>query len=429
MLHANSPSRCETPAKTGKTIAAGTVCYTFVAGCFDRTFLLKFTLAMISIESLRKQFRSEFGGEPQVFCAPGRVNLIGEHVDYSEGIVLPLAINRTCYALAQPRRDRRLRIRSIQFDQTVEYAVNDSHRNTQEWAAYVRGVAWALEQSGDHITGADILVSSDVPLGAGLSSSAALEVSSAFALLAISGRHKDLTTIARLCQRAENEYVGMRCGIMDQIVACFGKRDHAILIDCRTLEATPVPLDGAKVRVVVANTMAKHALVSSEYNRRRAECEEAVRRIRARKPSVRTLRDVTWAEIEAEAADWPAPIRHRARHVTTEIARVEAAAIALQAGRYEEVGRLMAASHESLDLDFQVSCAELNTMVSLANELPGCIGARMTGGGFGGCTVNLVWANQAESFAKELAQRYKQATSVQPDVYVCEPSDGARQIR
>jgi galactokinase len=384
---------------------------------------------MISIDSLRKQFRSEFGGEPQVFCAPGRVNLIGEHVDYSEGLVLPLAIDRACYALAQPRRDRRLRIRSIQFDQTVEYAVNDPHRNTQEWAAYVRGVSWALEQSGDHIPGADILVSSDVPLGAGLSSSAALEVSSALALLATSGRHKDLTTIARLCQRAENEYVGMQCGIMDQLVACFGKKDHAILIDCRTLETTPVPLDGAKVSVIVANTMAKHALVSSEYNRRRTECEEAVRRIRARKPSVRTLRDVTWAEIEAEAANWPEPIRRRARHVTTEIARVEAAAVALQAGRYEEVGRLMAASHESLDSDFQVSCAALNTMVSLANELPGCIGARMTGGGFGGCTVNLVWANQAGSFAKELAQRYKQATSVQPDVYLCEPSDGARQIR
>ncbi len=193
---------------------------------------------------------------------PGRVNLIGEHVDYSEGWVLPLAIDRVCYALVQPRRDRRLRIHSVQFNQTVEYALNDANRNQKEWGTYVRGVAWAIEQLGDRLPGADLLVSSEVPLGAGLSSSAALEVASALALLSTSGRRKDLTTIARLCQRAENEFVGMRCGIMDQLVACFGKKDHAILIDCRTLETTSVPLDGAKVGVVVANTMAKHALVA-----------------------------------------------------------------------------------------------------------------------------------------------------------------------
>jgi len=384
---------------------------------------------MPPLETLRKQFRTQFGGEPQVYCAPGRVNLIGEHVDYSEGWVLPLAIDRVCYALVQPRRDRRLRIHSAQFNQTVEYALNDANRTQKEWATYVRGVAWAIEQTGDRFPGADLLVSSEVPLGAGLSSSAALEVACALALLSTSGRRKDLTTIARLCQRAENEFVGMQCGIMDQLVACFGKKDHALLIDCRTLETMPVPLDGTKVRVVVANTMAKHALVASEYNRRRAECEEAVRRIRARRTTVRTLRDVTWADIEKESTDWPDAIRRRARHVTTEIGRVEAAASALQAGRYEEVGKLMSASHESLDEDFQVSCDELNTMVELANELPGCIGARMTGAGFGGCTVNLVWTKQAESFAKDLAKRYKAATGITPEVMVCEPSDGAHQIR
>jgi galactokinase len=383
---------------------------------------------MPPLETLRKQFRTQFAGEPRVYCAPGRVNLIGEHVDYSEGWVLPLAIDRVCYALVQSRRDRRLRIHSVQFNQTVEYALNDANRNQKEWAAYVRGVAWAIEQLGDRLPGADLFVSSEVPLGAGLSSSAALEVASALALLGAGGRRKDPTAIARLCQRAENEYVGMQCGIMDQLVACFGKKDHAILIDCRTLETTPVPLDGAKVGVVVANTMAKHALVSSEYNRRRAECEEAARRIRARRTSVRTLRDVTWAEIEKESANWPDAIRRRARHVTTEIARVQAAALALQAGRYEEVGKLMAASHKSLDEDFQVSCDELNTMVELANELPGCIGARMTGAGFGGCTVNLIWAEQAEAFAKDLAKRYEAATAVTPEVMLCEPSDGARQI-
>ncbi len=389
---------------------------------------------MIDVNKLQREFRTAFGREKSsadelhIFRAPGRVNLIGEHVDYSEGFVLPMAIDRACYVAARRRTDGRLRMRSAQFSETIECGLNDARPAQSHWSAYPRGVAWALTQAGERLTGADILISSEVPLGAGLSSSAALEVSTALALLTLNKRRMEGTRMAKLCQRAENEYVGMQCGIMDQTVACCGERGHAILIDCRSLETTPVPLDSARVRVVVANTMAKHALVSSEYNRRRVECAEAVKLLRRTKHNVRTLRDVTWEEIAEEAAEWPENIQRRARHVTTEIARVGEAVDALRGGDFAAMGRLMAESHTSLDEDFEVSCKELNTMVRLANELEGCYGARMTGGGFGGCTVNLVEAKHADKFAAALTKKYQKETGVKPEIYICEASDGAAQI-
>jgi len=384
---------------------------------------------MIDLAKLVRDFQKRFDSGPRIFWAPGRVNLIGEHVDYSEGFVLPIAIDRHCAVLAAPRTDRRLRFHSQEFGETIECALTDGAAKPGHWSAYVRGVAWALTQAGEHLTGADMLIASDVPIGAGLSSSAAIEVATAFALLEINRRRLDRTRIATLCQRAENEYVSMRCGIMDQLVACCGVAGNAILIDCRTLETSAVPVDANRVRIVVANTMAKHKLVGSEYNQRRKECEDAVQRVRVRHHNVRTLRDVTWPEIESEAAAWPDTIRRRARHVTTEIARVDAAVTALRGGNIVEVGRLMSASHASLDSDFEVSCKELNAMVEIAASLPGCFGARMTGGGFGGCTVNLVAPNDVEAFVEQLAKRYRKATSISPEIYVCEPSDAAGEIR
>lgn len=357
------------------------------------------------------------------------MNLIGEHVDYSEGLVLPLAIDRSCFVAARRRSDGRLRMRSVQFEEAIECALTDPRPHKAHWSSYPRGVAWALAQAGERLSGADLLISSEVPLGAGLSSSAALEVSTALALLGVHGRLMELARLAKLCQRAENEYMGMQCGIMDQTVACFGQRGHAVLIDCRTLETSPVPLDSARVRVVVANTMAKHALVSSEYNRRREECAEAVGLIRKTRHNVRTLRDVSWEEIEKESEKWPEKIRCRARHVTTEIARVRDAVTALSSGDFETMGRLMAESHASLDKDFEVSCGELNLMAGLAQQLPGCYGARMTGGGFGGCTVNLVEAKQAVAFSDALQKSYKKETGVKAEIYITEPSDGASQLK
>ncbi len=377
---------------------------------------------------LKDKFRKCFGGEPRVFRAPGRVNLIGGHVDYNEGWVLPIAIDRYCHVLARARADGALRTHSVQFDETVEHRIGEPRSNIHHWSNYVRGVAWSLGEAGARICGADLLIASDVPVGSGLSSSAALEVSTAFALLGVSNQTMERTAVARACQRAENEFVGMRCGLMDQLAACFGKQGHALRIDCRTLAVEPVPLDEAQVRVVVANTMVKHALASSEYNARRQECEAAVRWIQTQRSGVRALRDVAWHEIEPLTKTWPENLRRRARHVTTEIARVPAAVEAMRRGDWHAMRRLMDASHASLDADYQVTSPELNTMVALARELPGYCGARMTGGGFGGCTVNLVRAENAEAFAAELAVHYERATGQRPEVYVCRASEGAAEI-
>lgn len=386
------------------------------------------SLTMTDLARLKEKFAEKFGGEPRIFRAPGRVNLIGEHVDYNDGLVLPIAIDRYCYVLARARGDTTLRVHSEQFGETMEHALGAPRDDAHHWSDYVRGVAWALAETGAQIRGADVFISSEVPVGGGVSSSAALEVASAFALLGASDQQLDLTALACACQRAENEFVGMRCGLMDQLTACFGRKYHALRVDCRTLDIEPVPLDESQVRVVVANTMVKHALAISEYNARRQECEAAVRCIQTQRSSVRSLRDVTWHEIELLSATWPENLRRRARHVTTEIARVPAAVEALRRGDWEAMGRLMEASHASLDADYQVTSPELNTMVALACELPGYCGARMTGGGFGGCTVNLVRAENTAAFATELAARYEKARGRRPDVYLCCTADAAAEI-
>jgi galactokinase len=381
---------------------------------------------VLDLAALREEFRARFAGSPRPevsgFRAPGRVNLIGEHTDYNDGFVLPIAIDRACCVLAQPRSDRTLRIHSQQFGETAEFPL-DAPRRSNHWSDYVRGVAWALREAGRPPAGVDLLVASEVPLGSGLSSSAALEVSTAFALLAVSGHTLDRKAIALAAQRAENEFVGMRCGLMDQLAACFGREGHALLIDCRSLEITPVPLDESRVRIVVANTMVKHELAASAYNARRRECEDAAARL-----GVRALRDASWEEIESRAAAWPDSMRRRARHVTTENARVAAAVFALRQSDFGEIGRLMEASHKSLDEDYEVTCAELNTMVACARKLPGCYGARMTGGGFGGCTVSLVHAEAAEKFAAQLARDYAAATGLRPDVFICRASASAAEL-
>ncbi|HEV2616034.1 MAG TPA: galactokinase [Candidatus Acidoferrales bacterium] len=384
---------------------------------------------MTSPEALRKYFEDLFGGSPRIFRAPGRVNLIGGHLDYNEGWVLPIAIDRSCFIAAKVRDDRRLRLHSVQMQETFECDLDAARPGKHHWSNYVRGVAWALRETGRAIQGADIVISNDVPMGAGLSSSAALEVSTGFALLRLSNLEMESVELARASQRAENEYVGMRCGIMDQLVACCGRRGNALLIDCRSLEIELVPFDEGSAAVVVANTMVKHALAaSSEYNRRREECDDAVARIRAVRPEVRTLRDVSWPEIEQLASIWPDNVRRRARHVTTEMLRVHAAAAALRKRDFVELGRLISEAHASLDKDYEVSSTELNLMVELAGKIPGFLGARMTGAGFGGCTVNLVEVNDAAEFAGKLAKSYEEQTHIQPDVYVCHASDGVEEI-
>ncbi len=384
---------------------------------------------MIDAGTLREKFRQLFGSEARVFRAPGRVNLIGGHLDYNQGWVLPLAVDRACWVGARARPDARLRVHSAQFGETVESGLEDERRQEHHWSDYVHGVAWALRQEGMNLRGADLLVSSDVPLGSGLSSSAALEVATSLALVGVTNQKMEPKRLALACQRAENEYVGMRCGIMDQLAACFGRAGHVLLIDCRTLDIELIPLDESKVRVVVANTGVKHALAASEYNTRRRECEEAVERLRAHKPGVRALRDVSWEEAEGLLAGWPDNLRRRVRHVTMEMERVHRAVEALRRADYAAAGRLMEESHASLDQDYQVTSPELNAMVAQARTLAGYYGARMTGGGFGGCTVNLVRASEAEAFASALACGYEKAAGLCPQVYLCRASAGGGEVQ
>lgn len=361
---------------------------------------------------------------PRTYRAPGRVNLIGEHTDYNDGFVLPAAIDLYTRITVTPRDGRYLLLRSESFPDDVEVDLDDSHPSASgHWSDYVRGVALGLERAGHSLKGAELDVRSTVPPGAGLSSSAALEVAAGYALLESSGYEIDLLELARICQDAENNFVGTRCGIMDQFIACFGRAGHSLMLDCRSLDyrLLPLPVD---VRFIVCNTMVRHELAASEYNSRRAECEAGVRYFAGFRPAVRALRDVTMNDLEALGRDLPEPIFKRCRHVVTENSRVEKAGTALERNDMTGFGELMAASHRSLRDDYEVSCPELDTMVDLANRAEGVYGARMTGGGFGGCTINLVKADHVEQFTKDVCQGYERATGIASEVYVCSTAGG-----
>lgn len=353
-----------------------------------------------------------------MFRAPGRVNLIGEHTDYNDGFVMPAAIEFSTWVAACGRPDRKLAIHSENFSESREFQLDDANPKPQgHWSDYVRGVAVVLERSGHRLCGANLLIRGEVPIGSGLSSSAAIEVATAFALLAVSGIALDRTEIAKLGQRAENEFVGMRCGIMDQFIACRAQAGHALMLDCRSLDFRRAPLPPG-VRLVIGNTMVHHELAGGEYNRRRADCEAGVRHLARTLPHVTALRDVTPADLEQHGRDLPETVYRRCRHVIAENARVEQAATALDQGDLERFGRLMADSHASLRDDYEVSCSELDTMVEIASQIPGVYGSRMTGGGFGGCTINLVREECVDEFRRAVARRYQEATGREPLVYV-----------
>jgi galactokinase len=291
----------------------------------------------------------------------------------------------------------------------------------------VRGVAIMLERGGSRISGADLLIDSDVPLGAGVSSSAALEVATGYALLALSGIDIGLTLLALACQRAENEFVGARCGIMDQFIACHGDVEHALLIDCRNLEGRSVPLDPG-LRLVICNTMVRHKIAAGEYNLRRQECEEGVRRLSAGLPGIRALRDVSSGELKAHAGLLDPLLHRRCRHVVTENERTLRAAAALEAGDLALVGELMRQSQASMRDDFEISCREVDLMVEINEGANGVAGARMTGGGFGGCTISLVAADAVDDFRESVAPRYKAATGLDTQIFVCRPGPGVGAI-
>ncbi len=384
---------------------------------------------MPQLADLQLAFERRFGVRPRVFRAPGRTNLIGEHTDYNEGFVMPVAIDRATWVACSERNDTTLRVFSEYFSEDISFDLNEpSPTARRHWSDYVRGVALMMQRAGIHIGGADMLIRSDVPLGAGVSSSAALEVAAALAFAGMAGRKLLPLELAKLCQKAEDQFVGARCGIMDQFVACFGQIRYAIFLDCRTLEHSAVPLP-ENMRLVLCNTMVKHAIAAGEYNARRADCEEAVARLKRVIPGVRALRDVTPAQVEDRSALLPGKLAQRARHVTMENDRVLAARGALQRSDLETLGRLMHESHVSLRDDYEVSCKELDVMVDFANSFTGCFGARMTGGGFGGCTINLVDSAKTVEFSSYMRRAFHKATGIDPEIYLCDSAGGAEELQ
>jgi galactokinase len=374
---------------------------------------------------LTARFREMFGTDMRIFRAPGRVNLIGEHTDYNDGFVMPAAIGFYTWIAAAKREDRILEAYSDHFDEKITFSLDALEGPPRKhWSDFIRGVAATFEGAGHKLSGANLVIHTEVPLGAGLSSSASLEVATALALTVPAGIAVPRLELAKLCQAAENRYVGARCGIMDQFIASFGVSGSALMLDCRSLEyqLIPVPRD---LRLVVCNSMVRHEHASGEYNRRRADCEAGVKLLAQHLPGIRALRDVGIADLEKYRDVLPETIYRRCRHVVSENQRVLDAAKALESGDRDGFGRLMYASHASLRDDYEVSCKELDLLVELASSSPGIYGARMTGGGFGGCTVNLVRAEHAAAFEAQMARTYRQATGIAPDIYVCGPAQGA----
>ncbi len=373
----------------------------------------------------RAAFRQAFGYLPhRLFRAPGRVNLIGEHTDYNDGFVLPMAIDRAVWLAAARREDRTVRALALSLGGERHAFSLDGLQPDPEvrWSNYLRGVLALLERAGYRLGGLDLAHAGDVPIGAGLSSSAAVEVAVAVAARDLFGLDLPDLDLARLCQQAEHEFAGTQCGLMDQIISLLGQQGHALLIDCRHLSWQPVPLPPG-VAVVVCDTGKRRGLVDSAYNERRAQCEEGARRL-----GVSALRDLDVEPFEARARQLPPLLRQRCRHVVHENDRTLRAADALQRGEIAAFGQLMNQSHASLRDLYQVSCDELDLMAALAGSQPGCWGARMTGAGFGGCVVALVDGDAVEAFRQTVAPLYERQAQRKPVLYVCQASAGASAV-
>ena len=382
----------------------------------------------VQARDLAVEFAYRFGRTPTVSRAPGRVDLIGEHTDYNDGFVMPAALEFATLTAASQRPDRRLRVYSVILDETREFDLDSPPQGpTGEWSDYILGVALMLESSGRNLAGADLVVWTDVPIGAGLSSSAALEVSCAHALLTESGLPFDPIEVAQLCQRAENDFVGMRCGVMDQYISCCGVAGHALLIDCRSLESRHVAI-APNLRLLIANSRVRHQHAGGEYNLRREACEEGVRLLSRYLGPIQALRDVTPEQLEAKRRKLPDLIYRRCRHIVTENARVLEAARALEAGDFGACGRAMNASHISMRDDFEITCPEVDMLAGLAQTVNGVYGSRMTGGGFGGCTITLLEEWAVDKASQILTDGYRIGMGRDVDIFVCAPSDGAQLI-
>ncbi len=374
-------------------------------------------------ETVTAEFVRIYGEQPtHIVRAPGRVNIIGEHTDYNDGFVLPMTIDRAAWIALRPRDDRQVSVYSTFYEQSITFSLDDFETAKDGWIEYLRGVAWVLTEQGYSLKGWDGVLASDVPGGAGLSSSAAIEMATARAFNVTSGFDWSAPVMAKIGQAAENNWVGAKTGIMDQMISAAGKADHALLIDCRSLDTQLFPLPPGTV-IVVLDTSTRRGLVDSLYNERRESCEKAAHFF-----AVKALRDVTIEEFDDKASQLDAIIRRRARHVITENTRTLAAAEAMKRGDAAALGKLMDESHVSMRDDFEISSDALNAIVDAARREPGCFGARMTGGGFAGCAVALVKVDEAEHFATAVAGTYQNNTGLTPAIYVCKATNGAEII-
>ncbi len=374
-------------------------------------------------------FDANFEGKAtHLAIAPGRVNLIGEHTDYNDGFVLPVALDRDVRVLFRARDDNQVKLYALEFDSWADFSLGKSERNKKQlWPNYVQGVGLELAALGIQLQGFEGIVSGNVPRGSGLSSSAALEIAAAKAFLTAANQIHALTgpQLARAAQKAENEFVGVNCGIMDQFISTLGEDGHALLIDCRSLGYRRVPFPEG-VSLVIGNTKASRSLAGSAYNERRAQCEDGVRRLKEVLPGIGALRDVSRDELEAHRSLLSHTVYRRCRHVISENDRVQTTVAALERGDFEEAGRLMDASHASLRDDYEVSSEALDKMVESMRSHPGCLGARLTGAGFGGCAVALVRAGAEKDVRETVQESYARAMNLWPEIYISAPSSGAR---
>jgi len=372
---------------------------------------------------LRTRFHLSFGHDPQVLiAAPGRVNLIGEHTDYNEGYVLPMAVDHYIFVAAAPRKDRKVSLRALNLGEGDEFSLEEIGRGERAWGNYGRGVAWEMEKAGHRLQGMEAVIWGDLPMKSGLGSSAALEVAIAYSFQLLSNLEIEPLQLALLCQRAENGFVGVQCGLMDQMTSALGEKDRALLIDCRSLDRQLIPVP-PEVDIVVADTGVRRGLLDSQYNLRRQECQEGARLL-----DVPSLRSVSLEELARRKSDLPSTIYRRVRHVVSENQRTLEAAEALRED-LEAFDRLMCESHHSLRHDFEVSCPELDILVETARKVSGVYGSRLTGAGFGGCTVSLVAREAAPKFQAWVAKEYERATGKKPAIHVCRPAQGVREVK
>ncbi|MFA8435230.1 MAG: galactokinase [Marinifilaceae bacterium] len=384
----------------------------------------------MDIENLKQQFTALYGeGECKIYFAPGRVNLIGEHVDYNGGRVFPCALSYGTYLAVRERKDDSIFFASENFEYKIRVTTDKICKGNEEWVKYPMGVMEQFQKRGFQLKGMELLLAGDIPNGAGLSSSASVELVTSVALNELTGANLDQVELVKLSQKAENEFVGVNCGIMDQFAVGMGVHNHAIALDCNSLDYDLVPLEMEGYKLVIANTNKRRGLADSKYNERRSECESAVEQI-GRKEKIEFLCELTEEQFQkVESLLENGVVHRRAKHVVSENQRVFKAIDALKQGNLEEFGQLMNASHDSLRDDYEVTGIELDTLVEEARKISGVLGSRMTGAGFGGCTVSLVEADAVEDFIDKVGENYQAKTGLKADFYVAEVGDGARRLQ